>query len=341
MDHPILYPLSLIYGAAVGLRNGCYERSIFASYDLGIPVISVGNITVGGTGKTPLTAHIAELLNEAGSFPCILTRGYGRRDDKRRVLVSDGVQVLTDVEDGGDEPVELAQRLLGKAAVLADADRVKAAEWALQNLKPDVFILDDGFQHRRAKRDLNIITIDATDPFGNGMLLPAGKLREPLSSLTRADILVITRANLLGGNELEQLSNRLAGLVGSDRVFRSSSHLTCLSTDGFIEDSRGFRYFAFCGIGNPSNFTRQLEMDGFLLAGSKSFPDHYSYAKEDISFLEKEALAAGANALITTEKDRVKLERIKFGLPLHTAKLSTRLDDEERFRSYLLTTLKK
>ncbi|HEX6125818.1 MAG TPA: tetraacyldisaccharide 4'-kinase [Pyrinomonadaceae bacterium] len=186
-----------LYGKIAELRNSMYDRGVFRTYPLGARTISIGNITTGGTGKTPLVVHVAELLADAGEKVCILTRGYGRENARLRVLVSDGDKVLVDAHKGGDEPVEMGQRLLGKVAVVADANRVSAAAWAKDKLRITAFVLDDGFQHRRAKRDLDIVCIDAMNPFGGGRVLPAGDLREPLRNLARADAIVITRSDVL------------------------------------------------------------------------------------------------------------------------------------------------
>src|ERR1035437_5600743 len=194
----MLSPLAWIYAQIANLRNWMCDRGLLRSFDLGARTISVGNITVGGTGKTPLVAYVAEILSDRGERVCVLTRGYGRRDPKQRVLVSDREQILANAIDAGDEPVELAQRLLGKAVVVADGDRVSAARWAKDKFGITAFVLDDGFQHRRAKRDVDIVCIDATNPFGGGKMLPVGRLREPIRNLRRADIVVVTRCNLVG-----------------------------------------------------------------------------------------------------------------------------------------------
>src|SRR5688500_15759403 len=202
-------PLSRLYGGIMNLRNSLYEREFFKSYSLGVPAVSIGNITVGGTGKTPLVALVAESLAEQGEKVGILTRGYGRENPRKRVLVSDGEHILSDARRSGDEPFELARKLLGKAFVVADADRVSAAIWAREKFAATAFVLDDAFQHRKVKRDLNIVLIDSTNPFGNEKVLPSGILREPLKNLKRADLIVITRADL--SDEIENLKSKIAG----------------------------------------------------------------------------------------------------------------------------------
>ena len=193
--------LSVIYGKAMDVRNGLYDKGVFETHDLGARVISIGNITTGGTGKTPLVAYVASILADHGETVCILTRGYGRKDSKDRVLVSDGSTILANPVDSGDEPFELAQKLLGKAIVIAHADRVAAAEWARRKFGVTAFVLDDGFQHRGAGRDLDIVCIDATETVTRILAScgPAGCFRpgdcaSHWRTSSRADVIVMTRA---------------------------------------------------------------------------------------------------------------------------------------------------
>lgn len=319
--------LSPIYGKVIDWRNRLYDRGILDTFSLGARTISIGNITTGGTGKTPLVAHAAELLAERGEKVCILTRGYGRRDPKRRVLVSDGKKVLADAATSGDEPLELAQKLLGKAIVIADADRVAAAEWALRKFGITVFILDDGFQHRRARRDLDVICLDAMDPFGGDRLLPAGRLREPAENLARADAVVITRSDLAGG--LGTLMQQVSHLAPDASVFVARKEITNLAVIG------NGRAFAFCGLGNPEAFFDQLRRAGIDLSGSRRYPDHHYYTQADVDSIELEAESAGAEHLLTTGKDTVKFEGLRFTLPRRTVEIEVRLDDDEAFAAML------
>src|SRR2546423_13420251 len=174
-----LAPLGLLYGAAVRARLRLYRSGLLKTESVGAPVISVGNLTAGGTGKTPLVEWVARAVANEGLRACVLTRGYGRADASRRVVVSDGERVLAGVEESGDEPLLLAEKLNGVASVVCDRDRVDAARWARESLGAQAFVLDDGFQHLRIARDLDIVTLDATEPWGGGHLLPRGRLREP------------------------------------------------------------------------------------------------------------------------------------------------------------------
>jgi len=328
----MLRPLGWLYGQIINLRNSLYDRGILKSHSLGARTISIGNITTGGTGKTPLVAYVAELLAEGGEKVCILTRGYGRKSSGR-VLVSDGEELLVDASEGGDEPVELARKLIGKQIIVADADRVSAARWAKEEFGVTAFILDDGFQHRRAKRDLDIVCIDATDPFAGDRLLPAGRLREPLSNLNRADAIVITRSNLV--DDLAELEQRIARFSPNEPVFRSRTELASAESGSSIAlADLGVPVFAFCAIGNPENFFELIRRRGYALAGTAKFPDHHYYTQTDVTDIEARARECGASILLTTGKDAVKLESpdLKFDMQCWRADIRTEIDDDERFR---------
>lgn len=316
---------SSIYSRIVAFRNTFYDRGVFETHGLGARTISVGNITTGGTGKTPLVAYVASVLADRGEKVCILTRGYGRKDPKKRVLVSDGNQVLVNALTGGDEPVELSHKLLGKAIVIADADRVAAAEWAKRKFGMTAFVLDDGFQHRKAKRDVDIVCIDATNPFGGGKTMPAGRLREPIENLSRADVVVITRADLVDEKVITDLKFEISNHAQDTRVFESSYKLENLAE--FI----GKRVFAFAGIGNPESFFSLLRSNAVELVGTRAFSDHHRYSHSDAADIASEALVLKADIVATTQKDAVKLSDMKFEIPCVPAVIETQIGDAEAF----------
>jgi tetraacyldisaccharide 4'-kinase len=313
-----------MYGRGVALRNYLYEKGIFEVHDLGARTISVGNITVGGTGKTPLVAYIAAELADRGEKVCILTRGYGREDESKRVLVSDGESVLADAVTGGDEPVELAHKLLGKAIVIADADRVGAAEWAKRKFGVTAFVLDDGFQHRKIKRDIDLVCVDATDPFGGGNLVPAGRLREPTPNLARASVVVITRVEQVG--DISDLRSQISDLAPRTKIVESRSSLSEIKTLTKGSEVRG-RAFAFCGLGNPQSFFTLLAETHLEICGTHALRDHQTYRQSDIDAIEKLARSAGAEALITTGKDAVKLAKLRSSLPVFVPDLIIQLSE--------------
>ena len=339
----LLTPFGKLYGRVMDLRNLLYDRDVLKSYELGAKTISVGNLTTGGTGKTPLVALIAKTLIDEDETVCILTRGYGRRDAKKRVLVSDGTQVLTDAETGGDEPVELAHNLDGKAVIVADPDRVAAARWVRENFSITVFILDDGFQHRRARRDLDIVCIDATDPCGNGRILPAGTLRETFQSLDRADAIVITRTEQV--DETSRLAERLRARNSDASIFKSKSRLTGLvaiqefqTKPPNAQSETEEKLFAFTGIGNSENFFRSLQIDNVDVVGTESFPDHHRFTQPDIDRIEGRARASQASALVTTAKDAVKLKGLRFTLPCYVAIAETLIDDLDALKKLIISS---
>jgi tetraacyldisaccharide 4'-kinase len=299
-----------------------------------VPVISVGNITAGGTGKTPVVTSLARVLAREGRRVCILTRGYGRTDPKSRVVVSDGERLLADAREGGDEPRLLAEILLGVAAVVSDADRVGAARWAIQNLDSGVFILDDGFQHLRIARDLNIVTLDGIAPWGGGKLLPRGFLRESPRSLARADCIIITRAEQTPNlhalcDEARRLSNGRASVLSCRtrtigvRPFSSSAF-----SDTPAETSPQQPVIAFCALGNPRAFFAHIRRDGYQATHTRAFPDHHVYTQRDVDSLTREAAKHGARTLLTTAKDAVKLRSLRFDLPCYVLDVDLEFDDD-------------
>lgn len=331
--------LAWAYSKIGDIRNSLYEKGFLKTCSLGAPAISVGNITMGGTGKTPLVAHIAELLHQQGHKVCILTRGYGRNDPDKRVLVSDGNAILADPSDAGDEPYELAQKLPGRSIVLADKDRISAAAWARENFDVDVFVLDDAFQHRRAQRDLDIVCIDAMNPFGRGL---SGMLRESPENIARAGAIVITRANLV--NDLDDLRNHLYRYNPGCPIFTVSNRSSEFREIGGDKILRGEeivpqKVFAFCALGNPENFFEQLRREGFDVVGTKAFRDHHRYKPDDITSILESAAEVDAKVYLTTLKDAGKLK------PLSTAPwfiaVENRLifDDETAFNNLIYSVL--
>ena len=332
-------PLSGLYGVANRIRRVLYDKGLLRVHEISAPVISVGNITVGGTGKTPLVAWIAKLLARESRHVCILTRGYGRLDSHDRVIVSDGNEILASPERAGDEAYLLAEELKGCAAVISDADRVAAAHWAVENLRTDIFVLDDGFQHLRIARNLDIVTIDATNPWGNRKLLPAGILREPLSALTRADCIVVTRAD--AAQQLDELENELGRLSNGVPVFRSCMNLARLrlasgkdSSFGTDEVKRS-SVAAFCAIGNPKSFFALLNREGYQLCYTRALRDHYRYVQSDLDRIERESIFKGAQALFTTAKDEVKLRSISMNLPCYAVDIEIEIEESEAFSAVI------
>lgn len=328
----VMPPLSVLYGAIVRARLAAYARGLLSSSRLDAPVISVGNLTVGGTGKTPLVERICRLLADEGRKVCVLTRGYKRKNPNMRVLVSDGNAIHASVQDAGDEPFLLATNLLGRAAVISDANRVEAGRWAQKELGTNAFVLDDGFQHLQIERDLNVLVVDATDPWGGEQLLPVGRLREPLSGVKRANCIVITRTDEI--SNAETLHARLQTLGKNQPILFSRMEASTVrslhkTSDDF--DPKLHKVSAFCGVGNPSSFFNLLRRNGYALANTRVFPDHHAYTEKDVELIIREARDKGATALITTAKDGVKLKDLQFEVPCFVQEIELAIDEDDRF----------
>ncbi|MBJ6725954.1 tetraacyldisaccharide 4'-kinase [Geomesophilobacter sediminis] len=311
------------YACLMGQRALAYRMGIFRSHRLPRPVIAVGNLTMGGTGKTPMVAHLAAQLIADGKRVVVLTRGYGGSAGKGPCLVSDGKAILVTPEVSGDEPSLLARKVPGLMVVVG-SDRYRCGLFAMEKLQPDVFILDDGYQHLRLQRDLNLLLMDARNPLGNGRVIPAGFLREPRSAAKRADVVVYTRCaaagepNLFPGKPACWTTHSITGY-----------HDVILGTRLGPAELQGKRIVAFSGIADPKAFFDLIETGGVSLTATISFADHASYGEEEIAAINRVRVTSRSTVLITTEKDAVKLAPFvsRLGTCL-TADLAIRFYDE-------------
>jgi tetraacyldisaccharide 4'-kinase len=302
--------LEVPYTAAVTWRNRRYDRNASLVHRVNVPVISVGNLTLGGTGKTPMVAWIARWLDQRGVRPVIVSRGYGASDREN------------------DEALELRQKLPG-VPHLQNPDRVAAAREAIDKFSCGAIVLDDAYQHRRLARDLDIVLLDALEPFGFGHVFPRGTLREPPSALRRADIVVLSRADLLKADaraQVRQEALRLAPQAAWAEVVHAPDGL--LSHQGSrepVDTLHGRRVAAFCGIGNPAGFAHTLRTCGCEPAGLREFPDHHRYSPADLDELARWAESLRATHVICTQKDLVKIDRDQLGaVPLSALEISLR-----------------
>lgn len=309
-----LMPLGWAYSAAVRARAALYGAGIFTKKRLPCRVISVGNITAGGTGKTPMTILLAGMLTGRRLKPAVITRGYGGAMEGGVAVVSDGERVLLSQRDAGDEAFLMAKRLPGVPVVMG-RDRYSAGLLAVERFSPDVIILDDGYQHMALVRDLNILLLDATRPFGNGYTLPMGYLREPVSAACRADVAVFTRSDMAEPGTLDKNMARLHEICPSAAIATAAhvpSGLYNLA-DGSecgLDSLSGLRVFGFSGIASPASFALILKRLHANIIGLKWFPDHHEYTGPELAELVSEAQRSGADVLVTTEKDAVRLERM-------------------------------
>jgi tetraacyldisaccharide 4'-kinase len=329
----LLSPLllaSLPYGWAVRVRASLYSSGLFKTKQLPRPVISVGNITVGGTGKTPLVMALSRGLMERSIPTAILSRGY-RAKKGPGPLVSDGQKILLSPEEAGDEPFLMAQALNG-IPIFIGKDRFKNGQMALDRFSVRGFLLDDGFQHLPLHRDLNIVLVDSHIGFGNSHLLPRGILREPLSHLKRADFFLLTKAE--DPEACQSLESTLREIHPSSPIFYSHYELAGLiHPDGKFQPFhlfKGKKVLALSGIANPDYFSSLLRKSGMEVVGEMIFPDHHFYTAQDLtSILGK---VKEADWIVTTEKDMVKLKRLPLdSLPLLSLRIEMKIWEEEEF----------
>jgi tetraacyldisaccharide 4'-kinase len=281
------------YASAMRLRNLLYDAHILPASYLGKPAVSVGNITTGGTGKTPVVRWLSQRLQSAGQNPVVLLRGYKStsqgKSDEQEVLVSAGLTVV------------------------ADPSRVRGAATALAKFpQTTTFILDDGMQHRRARRNFELVLVNTTEPFGYSRVFPRGLLREPLSGLKRADAVLLTHADEVTPGEIDAITFTIRKHQKRVPIFHCNHVITGLRSDASllpIDTLSGKKYFAFCGIGSPASFFWRLGHWGGTSVGTHTFDDHHDYTAQDIEQLRNAATAASADMLITTTKDWVKLEQ--------------------------------
>ena len=292
----LLTSASVVYCSIIRLRNFFYDKHIFKEHNTPIPVVSIGNVTVGGTGKTPLVIWLCKQLSQ--NYNCvILTRGYKAHNSycaKRNT----------------DEP-EMLSKSCPDAKVIVNPNRVVGAAEAIGKFNTKLIIMDDGFQHRRLARDLDIVTIDATRPFGYGKIIPAGLLREPVSSLKRADAVVITRCDTANESELNKLEEKLKAInpkIIVSRSIHAPVHAININKEEInLQQLKDKKVFAFCGIGNPEAFLHTIRNLGCDIAGSKIYNDHHNYINDDLSDICKQAKHSKAEIILTTQKDWTKI----------------------------------
>jgi tetraacyldisaccharide 4'-kinase len=333
-----LTPLAEAYGLGAMLREHAFRRGWLKSRRLSRPVISVGNLTVGGSGKTPLVAWIVEALLRRGYKPAILTRGYGRKRGADLLVLEPQRERDIDARTVGDEPALLA-RALPQVPIVISANRHRAGQLAERRFGADIHILDDGFQHFALERDLDIVTIDVTQELQGLALLPAGRLREPCSALRRADLILLTRAELQNPDAIE---TQVRSINPQAQIFHCSTVLRGLieAVSGTLQSPAAYHgrpLCAFCGIGNPRAFFADLRRWGFRLRAEIAFRDHHVYTPNDMRRLQAVAQAEGAVAFLTTEKDVMNLSpQWKSELPVLACAIRTEISDASAFEEALL-----
>lgn len=322
-------PLSGLYGRALTWRAQLYASGRLASEALPRPCVSVGNLTLGGTGKTPFVEFLARRLRFEGRRPAILSRGYGRRT-RGLVVVSAGDGPIVSSDEGGDEPVALARALSGVLVIVAER-RAEAARRAAE-LGADVLVLDDGFQHLAVKRDVDLLLLDARDPFGGGGFPPRGRLREPIAALRRADAIIFTRVNR--GAPPRAALDEIARLHPRAPLYHARLRAGSVRDESgaSIEPAllRTRRGLAVSGIADGRDFAATLQELGLAPEETLEFRDHQRYGPRQLARIREAAARTGASWVLTTEKDAVKLSG-QSGLPLLTVRLSVEVEEPDFF----------
>lgn len=297
------------YSLAMRLRNRAYDRQRKETVRVGVPVVSVGNLTLGGTGKTPMVTWLARWFRQQGIRVSIVSRGYAA------------------LSDGGNDEARQLEASLPDVPHLQNKDRVAAARTAIEELETQLILLDDGFQHRRLHRDLNLVLIDATEPFGFDHVFPRGMLREPIDGLRRADLVAITRVNLVTDAQRQAIRHRITQAAPQTGWIEISQKITHFQTSSgqsvSVKEAAASPALAFCGIGNPNAFRQTLESLKIPLLGFRSYPDHHAYDDRTIrELIEWTQTFPGVQRLLCTQKDLVKLQVDRLGpLPLFAAML--------------------
>ncbi|MDA0691308.1 MAG: tetraacyldisaccharide 4'-kinase [Nitrospinae bacterium] len=311
----LLKGASLFYCLGLRLNRWAYRFGISPTRRLPVRVISVGNLTLGGTGKTPIVIMIAEILRGHGYKPAILSRGYGGSSKEAVNVVCDGQNILLSADVAGDEPRMIAERLKN-IPVLTGKNRYLTGSVAIDRFGVDTLILDDGFQHRALCRDLNILLFDQKKPLGNGNLFPAGELRESAKESDRADLICFTRCSPSGNAtflkaQLPLNTPVIKTALRPGAVVRLDNHDTL-----DVEILKDQAVAAFCGIAKPGDFRATLETAGARVVFYRAFGDHHRYVADELQSLDREALDAGAKYVLVSEKDSVKIDASLFSIPV-------------------------
>ena len=309
--------LSIPYLALVKLRTLAYHHKILPSHKALIPVISIGNLSLGGTGKTPLTIWLAEKLMTKGIMPAISIRGYLSKAEKKLLILNKNSRENLNPKLIGDEACLLAQKLKN-VPVIVGKNRVVASKIA-KDLCSQVLILDDGFQHLKLKRNLDILLLDATKSLFKEKIFPRGRLREPISAIKRANIIIISRASELN----EKIISEIKSLNQDCPIFKMRYKVV----DSEILFSR--KAYAFAGIADPEQFFNMLTSIGIQLIGKRAFSDHHYYQESELRELEKDAIIKGAEMLLTTEKDFMRIKNFKMSIPVHPVRIEPEFFAEE------------
>ena len=324
----LLYPFALFYWAVVFCRNLFYTLNFFIVRKINCKVVSIGNLTLGGTGKTPMVIFLAVLFKNLDKKVAVLSRGYGR-ETKGMLLVSRGDgDVLCKWEECGDEPYMIANKLQG-VPVLVDENRYRGGLYLAENFNPDIIIMDDGFQHRALHRDIDIVLVNGGDSIRDHRLLPYGILREPWKNIIRADAVIITK------EKPSHLIKRKIDKTSLPQLYARSIPTVRYPYSSSSKKRLDKKVFIISGLGNPEFFEKTVEDLGYEICGVKNYPDHYHYKRSDLDKVELLARESGASQILTTEKDWVKLKELKPDITFGIIDIDIGIQDEETLKEII------
>jgi len=330
----IFYPLSLLYQIALFIRKFFYKINFLETKSLPCKIISVGNITVGGSGKTPTVEYLSKLLQSKGKKVGIISRGY-RRNSKKTLIVTDGKTKPKTWENFGDEPYLLAQKL-DNVPIIVGKSRYEAGTKMIENFNPDIIIIDDGFQHISLSRDLDIVLVNSKDTQDTHNLIPTGNLREPLSNLSRADLVVLTKTNI------HKPSDYLIKIIENMKCPTINNKIELddilINIDGKLYDSEiinSKNVYIFSALGDNEGFEKTMENTRAIIVGHDKYPDHYIYTSKDLKRIERNAKKNSANFLITTEKDIVKTKDYNSKMGIYAVRMKMVFEPEVLLNKYI------
>jgi tetraacyldisaccharide 4''-kinase len=335
--------LSFIYNAGLKLFLLPYRLGLRKQLRLPCPVVSIGNLTVGGTGKTPMTQWLCEQLLQRGLKVCVLSRGYRGGKEHSVAIVSDGKRTLLDAGTAGDEAFMLAGLLPG-VPILVGKDRRESGSLAVERFHPDVIVLDDGMQFYQLYRDVDVVLVDARRPFDNGWTFPRGLLREPPSHIRRASCVIFTHADRADAASLQALQDRVRDLAPLLPTYTATHQMSCFrALDRSSEHPptwpKDRRIGALCGLGSPASFREQLEQAGAKIVHWKEFPDHHEPTMGELNEFITSACGSEAEAIVVTDKDAVKLPPLMRPLPFYALEMRISVSDEAEFLDHVLRAL--
>ncbi len=338
-----LTPLAALYSAGLWLYLLPFGLGIRHKTKLTCPVISIGNLTTGGTGKTPTTAALCRMLTDRGMSTVILSRGYGGANEHGCAIASDGHRVRLTAQMAGDEACMLAH-MLPTIPVLVGKDRRQSGARAEAEFRPDVIVMDDGMQYWQLHRNVEIVLLDAIEPFDNGYTLPRGLLREPAPHLRRATVILVTRSHVADRKTLDQTMAKIRSLAPGKPVYTADLIPHALRQVEppqllDIHSLRGRRVACLSAIGNPSSFESMLGDLGSIVCSTMRLPDHSQPSAEELDALFRRAEEANASAIVTTEKDAIKLDGRSYSLPIVVLQVTMHIDSAEKFLNSILEAL--